>query len=65
VRTYVNGQLVSDFNGMGVLDDEDHRKHGVGMRGHLALQLHRNDELRIRFRDLWIRELRSSRREAP
>jgi hypothetical protein len=58
VKTYVNGRLVTDFDGSGILDDSDHRKHGVGMMGHLALQLHRNDSLRIRFRDIWIRELR-------
>ena len=61
VKTYVNGWLVSDFDGAGVLDDEAHRRHDVGMRGHLALQLHRNDKLRIRFRDLWVRQLRFAR----
>ena len=57
VKTFVNGRLVTNFNGAGILDDDAHRKHGVGLKGHLALQLHRNDTIRIRFKDIWIREL--------
>ena len=50
-------RVLADFDGAGVLDDEAHQRHGVGMKGHLALQLHRNDKIRIRFRDIWIKEL--------
>lgn len=57
VKTLVNGLLVSDFDGAGVLDDQAHQGHGVGMKGHLALQLHRNDKIRIRFKDIRIKEL--------
>lgn len=57
VKTFVNGRLVTDFNGAGILDDADHQRHRVGMNGHFALQLHRNDQARIRFKDIWIREL--------
>lgn len=56
VQTFVNGRLVTAFDGAGVLDDSAHQKHRVGLRGHLALQLHRNHQARIRFKDLWIRE---------
>jgi hypothetical protein len=57
VKTLINGRLVTDFDGAGVLDDDAHQKHGVGLKGHLALQLHRNDKIRIRFKDFWVREL--------
>ena len=57
VTVRLNGLLVTDFDGAGILDDETHRKHGVGMEGHIALQIHRNDQLKIRFRDIAIKEL--------
>jgi hypothetical protein len=58
IKTFVNGRLITHFDGAGILDDEHHRKHRVGMQGHFALQLHRNDALKIRFKDLWIREFK-------
>jgi hypothetical protein len=57
VRTEVNGVPVADYDGSGVLDDEAHRRHNVGMTGHLALQLHIKDELRIEYRNIRIRPL--------
>jgi hypothetical protein len=55
VTTVVNGITIADFDGTGVLDDEAHRRHGVGRRGHLAFQLHKDDELLVQFRDVRIR----------
>jgi len=55
VKTIVNGIVVTDWNGSGVLDNEAHRKHNVGLSGHFALQLHSGDELRIRFKDIVVR----------
>lgn len=57
IETTVNGTPVARFDGTGILDDEAHRSHNVGRRGHLALQLHSRDDLRIRFSDLRIRSL--------
>lgn len=57
VRTSVNGIVRTDWDGTGVLDNEAHRKRNVGRRGHFALQLHAGDELRIRFKDIRVREL--------
>ena len=57
VETWVNGNGVARFDGTGILDDEAHRRHDVGRRGHLALQLHSGDDLRIRFSKLRVREL--------
>jgi hypothetical protein len=43
--------------GAGVLDDATHISRNVGLKGHIALQIHRNDQLKIRFKDIMIREL--------
>ena len=56
IKTLVNGNLVSDFNGEGLLNDEIHRARGSGERGKIALQLHMHDELKIRFKDIYIKE---------
>lgn len=57
VKVTLNGVTVTDYDGSGVLDDEVHRGRDVGLRGRIALQIHRNDEVRIRFKDLEIKEL--------
>lgn len=57
IQTLVNNVLISDFNGEGLLDDENHRKYKVGMKGHIGLQLHKNSENKIWFKDIEIREL--------
>lgn len=56
IKAILNGVVVTDYQGAGVLDDEIHQKRKVGMRGHIALQLHNGDRLKIRFKDLSIRE---------
>jgi len=57
IQTCLNGRQVTDFDGSGVLNNEAHRRHRVGLSGHIALQLHAGDELRVRFRDLRLRPL--------
>ena len=54
IQTWVNGTPISDFDGTGVLDDSDHQQHAVGLDGHIALQLHKNDDLRIRYRRIRV-----------
>lgn len=61
IQTVLNGQAVSDFDGSGLLDDEDHVKYDVGLNGRIALQLHMRDELQIWFRDIRIRDLSGKR----
>ncbi|MBI4580792.1 MAG: DUF1080 domain-containing protein [Planctomycetes bacterium] len=56
VRTAMNGVAVADYDGAGVLDDAVHREHQVGERGVIALQVHKDDEIRLRFADLEIQE---------
>lgn len=58
IKTFINNILVSDFNGAGLLDSEDHKKYNVGMNGHIALQIHKNSENKIWFKDLEVRELK-------
>ncbi|HKJ67093.1 MAG TPA: DUF1080 domain-containing protein [bacterium] len=60
IRTILNGTKMADFDGSGVLDNPAHKSHKVGMKGHIALQLHSGDELRIRFRDLRLRRFTSA-----
>lgn len=57
VRVTLNGLQITDYDGAGTLDDAVHRERRVGGRGHLALQIHTGDQLRIRFKDIRIREL--------
>lgn len=57
VETWVNTNLVTDFDATGILDDELHRTRDSGISGCIAFQLHSNDELKIRFKDIVIKEL--------
>jgi len=57
VITVVNGNQVSDFQGEGILDDQQHKIRLSGEIGCLAFQLHSIDELKIRFKDINIKEL--------
>ena len=53
----LNGVTVVDYDGAGVLDDELHRKGSVGLRGMIGLQIHANDELKLRFKEIGIKPL--------
>ena len=55
VTALLNGAVVTDYDGTGVLDDATHTARRVGMKGHIALQIHSNDQLKIRFRNIVIR----------
>jgi len=57
VKTWVNGNPVTDFDASGILDDKLHRLRGSGTMGCIAFQLHSHDELKIKFKDILIREL--------
>lgn len=59
ITTTLNGITMASYDGAGVLDNEGHRRLNVGLRGHVALQLHVRNELKIRFRDLRVRALES------
>ncbi len=57
IKTVVNGNVITDRDFSGILDDEAHRAHNVGLRGHIALQLHNKDELYIQYKDIAIKVL--------
>ncbi len=52
----MNGVTVADYDGAGRLDDEDHRSHNVGLKGHIGLQIHGGEHMLIRFKDIEVRE---------
>ncbi len=58
IKTIVNGIARVDWDASGVLDNAAHVKHNVGRTGHFALQLHSGDELKVRFKDIQLRELK-------
>ncbi len=64
IRSIVNGVPVADFEGAGCLDDAAHRRHNVGLKGHIGLQIHADDELRIRFKDIRVRPLKPQSRRS-
>lgn len=57
VVTIVNGNKVTDFNAEGILNDELHKVRNSGEKGFIALQLHVGDELKIRYKDIYVKEL--------
>lgn len=59
ITTYLNGTLITDYMGSGVLDDKIHSEANVGMKGFIALQLHLRDQLLIRFKDISVLPLDS------
>lgn len=56
----LNGVAVMEYDGAGVLDDANHRTRRVGLNGHVARQIHTGGRLRIRYKDLFIRELKTA-----
>lgn len=57
IKAVLNGVTITDYDGAGVLDDAVHKQRNVGLCGVIALQIHTGDQLRIRFKDLFIKEL--------
>ena len=56
VKARLNGVVITDYDGTGVLDDATHQARNVGLRGHIALQIHTGDKLRIQFKDIRLQE---------
>jgi hypothetical protein len=57
IRTMLNGISAANLKGDGILDDENHRNHRVGLTGHIAFQLHTRDELFIQYKGIEIKPL--------
>ena len=56
IQSIINGVPVADCDGAGRLDDADHRRHGVGLSGHIGLQIHPGKQLLIRFKEIELRQ---------
>jgi len=58
IRAVMNGVTVADYDSKGILDDKNHSKYNVGIKGHIALQIHSGRKpMLIRFKDIKVREL--------
>jgi hypothetical protein len=55
IRSTVNGLLVADYDGAGLLDDDLHKRRNVGMSGNIGLQLHTGDDVYIQYKDIHVR----------
>lgn len=55
IKSILNGTVVTDFDGEGILNDEIHKKQNVGMSGKIALQVHAKNEIRIAFKDVQLK----------
>ena len=56
-KSVLNGVTVMQYDGSGVLDDELHKSHNVGTKGVIGFQIHSYQELKLRFKDIRIKEL--------
>ena len=57
VTAHFNGVKITDYDGVGVLDDDVHKARNVGLSGHIALQIHTGGLLKIRYKDIYIKDL--------
>lgn len=57
ITVILNGITVTQYDGEGVLNDRIHKVRNVGMNGHIALQIHTKDLLKIQFKDIRIKDL--------
>ena len=57
VTARLNGVKVTEYDGTGELDDDVHKMRNVGLLGHIALQIHTGDLLKIRYKDIYIKDL--------
>ena len=57
IRAWLNGVQITDLQGEGILNDSLHLAGRVGMKGHIALQIHSGDQVHMRFKDIDLVEL--------
>jgi 3-keto-disaccharide hydrolase len=57
IKTMLNGDVITDKDFAGILDDAAHTAHRVGLKGHIALQLHRGAELNLQYKDIYVKAL--------
>jgi hypothetical protein len=57
ISAVLNGVTITQYDGEGVLNDQIHKDRKVGLKGHIALQIHKSDLLKIGFKDIQIKDL--------
>jgi hypothetical protein len=57
IQAWLNKYKITEYDGTGTLDDDLHKSLNVGETGHIAFQIHTGDELKIRYKDIYIRTL--------
>ena len=57
ISAILNGVTITQYDGEDILDDQIHKDRNVGLKGHIALQIHKNDLLKIRFKYIQIKDL--------
>jgi hypothetical protein len=57
IEAWLNGSQITDYDGSGTLDDDLHKRLSVGETGHIAFQIHTGDELKIRYKNIYLRKL--------
>ncbi len=58
IKCLLNGVIVTDYQDTaGILNDATHQKYGVGVKGHISLQMHAGMPLDMRFKDIEIQDL--------
>ena len=58
VKTIVNGIVRIDWDATGALGTEKHKKYNVGETGHFAFQLPADNKLKIKYKDIKVKELK-------
>ena len=57
IEAWLNEVKITDYEGEGIINDALHKELNVGDTGHIAFQIHTGDELKIRFRNILLRDL--------
>jgi hypothetical protein len=59
-----NGVEVMSYDGDGILNDVVHREHGIEEEGVIALQIHKGEALRVRIKDIYVKEVEMPKQQA-
>jgi len=57
IQAWLNGKMVTNFKDKKILTNDAHKQYNVGKEGCLGLQLHTGDELKMKYKDIFIKEL--------
>ncbi len=57
IQAWLNGEQITNFKNKKILNNKVHLDHEVGKDGCIGLQLHSSDELKMKFKDIFIKEL--------